>query len=367
MYSRTQLSPKKVCYKIFCPNCPKKRIGEILIKPKVSIIVPVYNVEPYIRRCIESITEQKEFDSFEVIIINDGTRDGSIERIRDIVLKHPNIHLVHQENRGLSEARNTGIRLAKGEFISFIDSDDWIEPDMISSMYQAAVETKSEIAVCNIRVVFETNEKLLRGIKHGFKNNSTISSKQAVNYFFEHKRLNGQVCNKIYKTELFKTHPILFPKGKSYEDTSTCFALFWYSTNVVFLDGYFYNYLQRKGSITKKADLNFWHKVENVYLIEDFLIHNGVYKRYSQKFLSLLITNLFSVYVHLEKHKNDGNYNVLKQKLNGELRKFDLKRTVFSSELHPMIRLKFIIMSLKMDPMINLILKVKAIKNNTTV
>ena len=302
-----------------------------------------------------------------MIIINDGTKDGSIERIRDIVLKHPNIHLIHQENRGLSEARNTGIRLAKGEFISFIDSDDWIEPDMISSMYQAAVETKSEIAVCNIRVVFEKNEKLLRGIKHGFKNNSTISSKQAVNYFFEHKKINGQVCNKIYKSELFKYHHILFPKGKSYEDSSTGFTLIWHSENVVFLDDYFYNYLQRKGSITKKADLSFWHKVENVYLIEDFLIHNGVYKRYSEKFLSLLITNLFSVYVHLEKHKNDGSYNVLKQKLNGELKKVDLKRTVFSNKLQPMIRLKFIFMSLRMELMIHMILKMKAIKNNTAV
>ncbi|MFD1031918.1 glycosyltransferase family 2 protein [Metaplanococcus flavidus] len=331
------------------------------------MIVPVYNVENYIRRCIESLVKQKEFNSFEVLIINDGTKDGSIERIRDIVLKHPNIHLINQENRGLSEARNTGIRLAKGEFISFIDSDDWVESNMISTMYHAAIETKSEIAVCNIRVVYEKNEKLIKGIEHGFEGGSTITSKQALDYFFEHKKINGQVCNKIYRTELFTNHQILFPKGKAYEDLSACFALIWHSTNVVFLEDHFYNYLQRKGSITKKADLDFWHKVENVYLVEDFLIQKDMHKRYSEKFVTLLITTLFSVYLHLEKYKSDKNYDVLKQKLNGELMNLNIKKTIFSSKIPPITKVKFLIMNLRMDLIINLMLKMKALKDNTTV
>lgn len=340
--------------------------GGILIKPKVSIIIPVYNVEHYIRRCIESIILQKDFSSFEVIIIDDGTKDNSIEVINDLISMHPNIILVHQENSGLSEARNTGIRMAKGEYISFIDSDDWIESDMISAMYLAAEETKSEVAVCNIRVVFEKNEEIKREIKHGFKGNSVISSRKVIEHFFAHQKINGQVCNKIYRTELFKEFNVYFPVGKNYEDLSTCFHLIWNANHVVFLNEYFYNYLQRKGSITKMAELNFWHKIENVYLIQDFLISKDVEKQYAEKFLMLLIIMLFGVYVHLEKHKKGENYSILKKKLNEELKKINLKEVTLSNNLPGSIRLKLIIMKFRMEPMINILLKMKNLKSNTT-
>lgn len=342
------------------------RKEEIPILPKVSIIIPVYNVEAYIRRCIESVIGQIDYNSFEVIIVNDGTTDGSIEEIKDLILKHDNIFLVNQENSGLSEARNIGIRCAKGEFLSFIDSDDWIEPEMISTMYNAAVQTKSEIAVCNIRKVYADNSRLVRNITHGFEKKTIVSSTEAVNYFFEHKKIKGHVCNKIYRAELFKDYNVFFPKYKNYEDLPASFVLLWHSKNVVFLDGYFYNYLQRKGSITQKINSNFWHLIENVYLIQEFLVHKNKYDFYSKKFLSLLITSLFSVYIHLEKHKEDENYHMLKQQLNAELRKIELKKVILFSWLHPLIRLKYLIMFIRFDFPINLLLKMKSLKNKTT-
>lgn len=281
-------------------------------------------------------------------------------------MKHDNIFLINQVNSGLSEARNTGIRCAKGEFLSFIDSDDWIEAEMISTMYNAAVQTQSEIAVCNIRKVYADNSNLIRNIDHGFEKKTIISSKEAVDYFFEHKKIKGHVCNKIYRTELFKDHNVFFPKHKNYEDLPASFVLLWHAKNVVFLDGYYYNYLQRKGSITQKINSNFWNLIENVYLIKEFLIHKDKYDFYSKKFLSLLITSLFSVYVHLEKHRKHKDYYLLKQQLNAELRKMKLKKVILFSWLHPVVRLKYLIMFFRIDFLINLLLKMKSMKNKTT-
>ncbi|WP_416145200.1 glycosyltransferase family 2 protein [Planococcus koreensis] len=143
--------------------------GEIFIGPKISIIIPVYNVESYITRCLQSVIKQRHFEEFEVIVVNDGSTDKSIDLIQDAVGSFHNIEIIHQANKGLSEARNTGIKAAAGEYISFVDSDDWIEPEMLSVMYERAIQNQSDIVVCEMRKVMEENIDEFIEIKSGFK------------------------------------------------------------------------------------------------------------------------------------------------------------------------------------------------------
>lgn len=336
--------------------------GGISIKPKVSVIIPVYNVEKYILKCLHSVIKQKDFQSFEVIIVNDGTQDRSIEKIQELIDRHANIRLINQENRGISEARNTGVRLAKGGFISFIDSDDWIEFDMISKLYEEAIRTKSEIAICNMKMIYEINSKIVGIIQHSQKNRTIINKEEAISYFFQHKIITGHLCNKIFKTDLFIENDISFPRNKIYEDFPTCFELLWHTNKIVFVDDFLYNYLQRKGSITKKLDSNMWNKIENVYFIKDFLIQRNSYDYYEKAFTSILISSLFDVFIQLQKHKKEESYQILKPKLKSELEKIKQKNNIVLTDISPSVSLKYLIMIFKGEKLIEIFLKMRSLR-----
>ena len=107
---------------------------------KLSIIVPLYNVEKYIEKCILSLVNQ-DFRDYEIIVVNDGSPDESANIVNELKIKYPNVLLFHKENGGLSSARNFGLEKAKGEYVWFVDSDDWIEPDIISLLYKHVKES----------------------------------------------------------------------------------------------------------------------------------------------------------------------------------------------------------------------------------
>lgn len=131
---------------------------------RLSIIVPVYNVEPYIRTCMESIFKQQlDEDCFEVIIVNDGTQDRSMEVIEDIIARHTNITVINQENQGLSVARNNGIAAAKGEYILMPDSDDLLIENSLKPLLDKAIETKADLVVADF---LKMNDEEIEGIKN---------------------------------------------------------------------------------------------------------------------------------------------------------------------------------------------------------
>ena len=117
--------------------------------PKISVIVPVYNVEKYLRKCIESILNQT-FREFELILVDDGSTDSSGKICDEYALKDSRIKVIHKENGGASSARNAGLDVAKGEYIGFVDSDDWIEMDMYGELYRLIKENNTDISVCGI-------------------------------------------------------------------------------------------------------------------------------------------------------------------------------------------------------------------------
>lgn len=129
------------------------------MKPKVSIIVPIYNVDQYLRRCLESLVNQS-FKEIEILCINDGSTDGSQTIVDDYAKCYPNIVKSFVKlNGGLSDARNYGLDCAQGEFIAFVDSDDWIELTMIEEMYKVIIEQSADIAVCDLQYVYDTQRK----------------------------------------------------------------------------------------------------------------------------------------------------------------------------------------------------------------
>lgn len=223
---------------------------------KISIIVPVYNVEKYVEKCIESIMSQS-YRNLEIIIVNDGSTDRSGEICGCYAKKDDRIIMVHQENQGLSMARNKGIDIATGEYIGFIDSDDWIAVDMYSTLYSNAVEHGADISICNFNCVNKDGDLVLdQNRRHMYEENSLITktvleNDDKIRYCYKFDTYSVIACNKLYAKKLFDD--IRFPKGKIFEDNFITYRLMDKAKKIVVLPDYKYYYLQRSDSMTKQA------------------------------------------------------------------------------------------------------------------
>ena len=211
--------------------------------PKVSIIVPVYNVEEYLEKCLDSLVNQTLKD-IEIIIVNDGSPDNSQKIIDEYQSKYKNIKSYQKTNGGLSDARNYGINKASGEYLAFIDSDDYIKTDMIEKMYQKAKNEKLDIVVCNSIEIYPNDISIEK------KSNLNYSDDSIKNYLIS----PPMACTRLYKKELFKN--ISFKKNIFYEDLELTPKLVNYTKNIGFIDEGLYYYYQRTGSIMKQTEFN---------------------------------------------------------------------------------------------------------------
>ncbi|MEA5027112.1 MAG: glycosyltransferase [Erysipelotrichaceae bacterium] len=219
---------------------------------KVSVIIPVYNVEKYLERCLDSLVRQT-IDSYELIIINDGSTDQSLSICESYQNRYPQlISIYNKVNGGLSDARNYGLIYAKGDFLAFIDSDDWIDQNMLSVMYDKALENDADIAVCDMEYIYDSGD-----VKF-----SSGGEFQVVipNDIPEIMFINNSVCNKIYQRNLFEN--IRFPVGWWYEDLATIPQILLSAKRIVKIDSPFYKYFQRSGSIMHSAN----EKIFDIYL-----------------------------------------------------------------------------------------------------
>lgn len=215
---------------------------------KVSVIIPVYNVENYLRKCLNSLVNQTLKD-IEIIVVNDGTLDNSQEIIDEYVKKYPKkVVSIIQENGGQGAARNTGLLHAKGEYIGYIDSDDYVEENMYEELYKKAKEEDSDIVICGNNVVKENYEFL---------------SKEDVDKEF----LLGKmaVWNKIYKKNIIVDNKIQFRSKVWYEDLDFTMKVYFSSKKISYVDKPLYNYLLREGSTMNNNNIK-----RNLELIEAF-------------------------------------------------------------------------------------------------
>lgn len=186
---------------------------------KLSIIVPVYNVEPYIRSCFESIFKQGLDDNdFEVIIVNDGTKDRSLEMIEDIISKHNNIRVINQENQGLSVARNNGMNTAIGEYIQFIDSDDMLIENCVPYLLNKAISTKADLIVADY-IKMDDGQIALFQNQHFIQNDGNTQIKTGEELFLQD--LNPHYCyvwRTLYKKSFLKKNFLSFIPSICFED-----------------------------------------------------------------------------------------------------------------------------------------------------
>lgn len=218
-------------------------------KDLISIIVPVYNMEKYLDRCMESILNQT-YKHLEIILVDDGSTDSSPEKCDEYAQKDGRVRVIHKQNGGLSDARNAGLEIAAGEYIGYVDSDDWIEMDMYERMYNACIENKAQIAVC--RYFSEYKDHTEAG---GDGRVILLSQEELLTIYLgghEQYVIYNSVWSKLFRRELVSG--MVFPKGRNSEDILYTTRAFCRAGRAVYLDQCLYHYvLDREGSIMNVA------------------------------------------------------------------------------------------------------------------
>lgn len=241
--------------------------------PSISVIVPIYNVERYLEKCLNSLMNQS-FDDYEVIIVNDGSIDRSKEIAEKYEAKYSNVVLLNQENKGAGQARNYGIEAAKGEYLLFVDSDDFIHKDTLKITYSKAIENKADMVVFGYTILSESGDIIK--IDHGFENtNSTLSENH------ELIMCSPTVWNKLIKKEMFISSGIRFPSIDNAEDLNVLLKLYLHVKVFAFVDKSLYFYLKREGSVSNdvlKAD----KVLEIVDAVEDVLNYYKAENAYNE-------------------------------------------------------------------------------------
>lgn len=211
----------------------------------ISVIVPVYNVEDYVGRCVDSILNQTH-KNLEVILVNDGSKDRSGKICDEYAAKDDRVRVVHKENGGLSSARNTGIEMAAGEYITFVDSDDWIEADAYEHLLKLMKKYQVKL-VCggNYNVDSKTGKKTPALCP---EREEVISAEEFVGRMFLWQGFDSSACDKLYHRSLLKT--FRYPEGKVCEDVAITYKIVLGTDRAALSDRPFYNYFHRPDSIT---------------------------------------------------------------------------------------------------------------------
>ncbi len=215
-----------------------------MTEPEITIVIPVYNGERYIARCLDSIIAQT-FHSWEAVCVNDGSTDGSLAVLRVYEKKDNRIHVIDGENQGVSHARNLGIDAAKGGYIGFVDADDMIEPQMYEFLLRAATENKNSVAVCDYEARCEVNGEKLE------YRAETVTSER-IFPINDTRFLGLSVCNKLFPAELFGS--LRFQEGvASNEDFYVSSILCARAQKLVYINKVLYDYFPNYSSVSKSC------------------------------------------------------------------------------------------------------------------
>lgn len=264
----------------------------------VSVIVPVYNVEKYLERCVKTIIAQT-YDHLEIILIDDGSTDSSGNICDRIASQDERIQVIHQKNQGLSAARNTGIDNCKGNYICFIDSDDYVHPDYVRYLYRNCIENDCEIAICGHFITEE--DDYYKDIDWNRKS-EIYSVHEILDMFYT--EWHGSIViawNKLYRRDCIGN--IRFDNGFIHEDEATTFKFLYNAKKIAFGKEVLYYYYSRPNSITglpyNRRKLDILHAYEN--RLEFYKKHGEkkLYDRECQYYLSEILTCYYKAYYRL--------------------------------------------------------------------
>ena len=242
---------------------------------KVSIIVPVYNVEKYLEKCLDSLVNQS-FKNIEIIIVNDGSTDNSEKIINKYCQKYHNIKYLKKKNGGLSSARNYGLKFAKGEYILFVDSDDYIDNNMVELMYNAIIKDDNDIVVCEFN--YDYGNKKVRS-----NSNLDYTSDLKKKYLLT----PPMACIRLYKRNIFNN--IKFKEGIYYEDLEINPKMVLYTKKISFINKALYNYVIHDNSIMRSKNFN--NKLHDIYSVLDSN-YNILYNDYPNEIEYMYIIHL---------------------------------------------------------------------------
>ena len=215
--------------------------------PLITVIVPCYRVERYLPRCVDSILRQT-YKNIEIILVDDGSPDRSGEICDAYAKKDSRIRVIHKINGGLSDARNVAIDQAKGEWITFVDSDDFVSDDYVEVLYELATVFGCECVVCPLNPFKEGEEPI---IEHALRHQEKMPSQKAVEQMFYQEKFDNNAASKLFHKRLFESG-IRFPKGVCFEDLAITYQLLLMSKGVGYTDAKLYHYLLREDSIEGK-------------------------------------------------------------------------------------------------------------------
>lgn len=256
--------------------------------PRTSVIVPVYNVQDYLPKCVDSVLTQSDPD-LELVLVDDGSTDGSGPLCDRLAKGDSRIRVIHQENRGLGGARNTGIEAAKGEWLLFPDSDDWLEPETLERALSAGESAGADMVCFGFRSVDEGGRELAL-FREEFPEGQGLSPQQRRDLLL----MAPSACNKLYRAELFRRTGVRYPPRVWYEDLRTTTKLVPSCEKIVFTGFVGYNYLQRAGSIMNSAQLA--RNREILDALEDVLgwyRERGLFERYRRELEYLTVFHVY--------------------------------------------------------------------------
>ncbi len=271
----------------------------------ISVIVPAYNVEKYISSCLDSLLNQTKKE-IEIIAIDDGSTDNTLNILNEYKRNNPSkIHVISQNNQGLSITRNNGIKLSTGKYISFVDGDDEIDTNLFKNLWDKLEEFPYDVVAFNVEIIYPNKKIIVNpGITSDIKDFNLDSKKKFLTDMY------CMACNKIYKRDLFKDDNLLFTPNTWFEDVLLMHKLIPNLTSLGYLDFPGYKYYQRENSITytysdKLKDINF--VLEKIL---EYYKKNDLYSVYKAELEYIYVRYMFATYIkRLAKSKDKQKFN----------------------------------------------------------
>lgn len=304
------------------------------MEEKVSVIVPVYNVEKYLDRCITSLLKQS-YGKLEIILVNDGSTDDSGIICDSFAHNNSSIRVIHKKNGGLSSARNSGMEIMRGDFFTFVDSDDWIEPNYVKELLNNLKISNVDIVQCGFRKI---NEKYEITYDSCIYSEMLLSPNDILDSFFKTQNLQTMACMKLYRTDMFGD--IRFEDGRNNEDTIFFADIIDRIKNIKIIDDKLYNYYINPDSIMH-SHINI-KKVEDAFYSAEYMLNKCIkcfpdYSIYMKRNICNLCTGL---YMQDGDNKNEKLlHSMILEKFNEYYCELKINKDILSSKT----RIKFLL------------------------
>ena len=323
---------------------------------KLSVIVPVYNTSKYLPKCLDSIINQSLKD-IEIIIVNDGSSDNSVEVIKKYQNKYKDkIVFIDKENGGQGSARNLGIKKAQGDYIGFVDSDDFIEKTMYEEMYESAIDNNSDIVICNISDYYEKDDSK-KDVLLGLSKNPSINESIVKSV--------PSVVNKIYRKELLKDLDIAFDESIWYEDMPYSMQMIVNAKKISFVEKPFYNYFHRNVSTMHNKNIGKNLDILKAYdFLIDYLNKEDLYNKYKEEFDFILLKEVYLATTN--RILRTSNKYREKKKIIKEIRKYykshNGRKTKYFTNLSKAYKISYYLIRFKLYFVLSFLFKMKGAK-----